>query len=143
MTHDISKKPDVTEATVEIAVPLQTVCYIAERAHDLMGKTASTEAENSLDDEDPEADILEDRGHDPVEEELRSVIEDLDEDAQVDLVALMWFGREDEDWSTLRELAWQERTSSPASYLLGTPLLADYLLSGLDRLGFDCAHVEL
>lgn len=143
MTHDISKKPDVTEATVEIAVPLQTVCYIAERAHDLMGKTASTEAENSLDDEDPEADILEDRGHDPVEEELRSVIEDLDEDAQVDLVALMWLGREDEDWSTLRELAWQERTSSPASYLLGTPLLADYLLSGLDRLGFDCAHVEL
>lgn len=143
MTHDISKKPDVTEATVEIAVPLQTVCYIAERAHDLMGKTASTEAEDSLDDEDPEADILEDRGHDPVEEELRSVIEDLDEDAQVDLVALMWLGREDEDWSTLRELAWQERTSSPASYLLGTPLLADYLLSGLDRLGFDCAHVEL
>ncbi|WP_417728789.1 DUF3775 domain-containing protein [Roseovarius sp.] len=143
MTHDISKKPDVTEATVEIAVPLQTVCYIAERAHDLMGKTASTEAEDSLDDEDPEADILEDRGHDPVEEELRSVIEDLDEDAQVDLVALMWLGREDEDWSTLRELAWQERTSSPASYLLGTPLLADYLLSGLDRLGFDCAHMEL
>jgi len=73
---------------------------------------------------------------------LTSLIDDLDEDAQVDLVALMWLGREDEVWSALRELAWQERTPSPAAYLLGTPLLADYLLSGLDRLGLDCANPE-
>jgi len=138
MTHDNSKSDDAEDAEIDLAVPLQTVCYILERAHDLMGKTASTEDQDSSDDDDPEADILEDRGHDPVEEELRSVIDDLNEDAQVDLVALMWLGREDEDWGTLRELAWQERTSSPASYLLGTPLLADYLMSGLDRLGLDC-----
>lgn len=142
MIHDNLKTDETADAEIEITVPLRTVCYIAQRAHDLMGKAASTEAEDGSSDEDPEAEILEDRGDDPVEEELRSVIDDLNEDAQVDLVALMWLGREDEDWSALRELAWQERTASPALYLLGTPLLADYLLAGLNRLGFDCGDLE-
>ena len=142
MKYDGPRNDDTADAEIDLSVPLRTVCYIAERVHILMGKTASTDAEDAPDDDDPETDILEDRGNDPVEEELTSLINDLDEDAQVDLVALMWLGREDEDWSALRELAWQERTPSPASYLLGTPLLADYLLSALDRLGPDCANPE-
>lgn len=142
MKYDSPRNDDSAEVEIDLSVPLRTVCYIAERAHDLMGKTASTDAEDAPDDDDPEADILEDRGNDPVEEELTSLIDDLDEDAQIDLVTLMWLGREDEDWSALRKLAWQERTPSPASYLLGTPLLSDYLLSGLDRLGFNCSNLE-
>ena len=139
MTEESAVVSDDTENGVELSVSLRTVCYLAERAHDLMGKTASTDVEDGPEDDDPDADVLEDRGHDPVEHELRSLIADLDEEAQVDLVALMWLGREDDSWATLRELAWQERTSNPAEYLLGTPLLADYLLAGLDRLGLDCA----
>ncbi len=122
----------------DLQVPVRTVCYIAERAHDLMGKSASTEAEDAPDEEDAVADILEDRGHDAVEEEPRSVIDDLDEIAQRDLVALLWLGRDDDEWNVLRDLAWQERTSSPASYLLGTPFLADYLFAGLEKLGLEC-----
>lgn len=142
MQHNSPKNDATSDTEIDLAVPLRTVCYIAERAHDLMGKTASTEPEGVSDDEDPENDILEDRGHDPVREELTSLIDDIDVEGQVDLVALMWLGREDEDWNTLQELAWQERTPSPASYLLGTPLLADYLWSGLNRLGLDCKDLE-
>ena len=59
---------------------------------------------------------------------------------QVTLVALMWVGRGDyavEEWDSAIENAqdsWNERT---AEYLLGTPLVADYLSEGLDGLGYD------
>jgi uncharacterized protein DUF3775 len=50
------------------------------------------------------------------------------EDEQIDLVTFAWVGRGDgsiEDWGELRsEAAHNKRTTS---YLLGMPLLADYL----------------
>lgn len=76
---------------------------------------------------------------DPAFLELKTTIEDLEPDQQVSLVALMWVGRGDyalEEWE--RALAhagdsWNERT---AEYLIGTPLLADYLTDGLEQFGF-------
>jgi hypothetical protein len=121
----------------DLAVPLDTVCYIVERAHDLQGKTARSGLD---DDDDMAAAVLEDRGADPVAEELTSVISDLPEDAQIDLVALMWLGRDETaDWAELREIARSEHTDWTPLYLCGTPLLADHLLAGLDRLGLDCS----
>jgi hypothetical protein len=76
-------------------------------------------------------------GDDPVFQELKSAIEDLEPDQQVSLVALMWVGRGDytvEEWSNAIEHAqdsWNERT---AEYLIGTPLLADYLAEGLEQM---------
>ena len=84
--------------------------------------------------------MLEDRPSDPVEIEVKSVISDLNDDAKYDLVALMWLGRDDDsDWSELRALAEQEHSSPTADYLCGTPLVADYILNGLDTLGLDCS----
>ena len=79
-------------------------------------------------------------GPDPAFEELKATIDDLEPDQQVDLVGLMWLGRGDytvDEWD--RALAeagerWNERT---AEYLIGTPLLADYLTEGLDQFGFE------
>ncbi|MDD9731294.1 DUF3775 domain-containing protein [Mameliella sp. AT18] len=130
---------DALDDVPDLRVPQRTVCFIVELAHDLMGKTASTAAEDTTDDANPEADLLEDRGNDPVEQELRTLIDDLDEEAQTDLVALMWLGRAEGDWSEVRALAEQEHTAHTADYLLGTPLLADLLLCGLEQLGLDCA----
>ena len=130
------------EDEVELRVPLRTVCFIAELTHDLMGKSASTAAEDDGDEDDPVIEVLEDRGTDAIEEELRSLIDDLDEEAQIDLVALMWLGRDDDDWGAMRTLAKQEHTSHTADYLLGTPLVSDYLMGGLNRLGFYCSDVE-
>lgn len=122
---------------VELTVPLDTVCFIVERAHDLQGKTGRSAA---ADEDDPAVNILQAGGDDPVEQELTSVIADLDIDAQIDLVTLMWLGRDETaDWGELRATAVQEHTGATPAYLCGTPLLADYLLAGLDRLGLDCA----
>lgn len=131
------------DGDAELAVPLSTVCFIIEKAHDLQGKTASSLYEDETGDSDNlEAEILEDRSADPVMIELESVISDLPVDAQTDLVALMWLGRDEEDWQELRALAEQERTGATAAYLCGTPLLADYLLAGLNTLGLDCTGLE-
>ncbi len=52
------------------------------------------------------------------------------------MVALMWVGRGDyalEEWDDALSQArdsWNKRT---ADYLIGTPMLADYLAEGLDQ----------
>jgi hypothetical protein len=83
--------------------------------------------------------ILADHAGDPTYQEIKTTIDDLEPDQQVTLVALMWLGRGDyssDEWEVAVETAqdsWNERT---AEYLLGTPLLADYLSEGLDELGY-------
>jgi hypothetical protein len=124
-------------ASGDLAVPPDTVCWIVERAHDLMGKTAPSAP--ASEDDNVAAAVLEARGVDPVAEELASAIADLTEDAQIDLVALMWLGRDPtSDWAELRAIARHEHTAHTPGYLCGTPLLADHLRAGLDRLGLDC-----
>jgi hypothetical protein len=82
-------------------------------------------------------------------EELTAFISSLTEDEQVDLVALAWLGRDDntiEDWETLREeaqRAHRSRTTHTADYLLGMPLLSDYLEEGLAQFGQSCVDVEI
>lgn len=52
------------------------------------------------------------------------------EDEQIDLVTLAWLGRGDgslEDWDELRAEATRVHNKRTASYLLGMPLLPDYL----------------
>ena len=133
-----------TDATgaeeISLSVPLDTVCYIVARMHDLQGKDASTldGSDPNADDEDIEDAVLEDRRSDPVEIEVKSVISDLTDEAKYDLVALMWLGRDEGDWAEMRMLAEQEHNTPTADYLCGTPLVADYLQNGLNMLGLDC-----
>lgn len=134
---------DLGPEEIELSVPLDTVCYIIQKAHDLQGKTATSHFDDeSGDPDDAMLSVLEEGSFDPVAQELESVISDLPEDGQIDLVALMWLGRDEEDWAELRALAEQEHTSGTVAYLLGTPLLADHLRSGLEALGLDCTEWE-
>ena len=130
---------------IELNVALDTVCSIILMAREFDVKAASTDpSASALDDEDVDAAVLEDRPSDPVAKELTHVIHDLPVDAQIDLVALMWLGREDgngpEDWPDLRKTAAEEHNSRTARYLRGTPLLSDHLEAGLDPLGLSCAE---
>lgn len=136
----MTQTDDPVAVEPELSISLNTVCYLIARLHDLQGKSASTLNEGDTDDDDPQLSVLEDRGNDPVEVEIRSLIADLDEEAQVDLVTLLWLGRDDSEWTELREIAVQEHNDATAEYLLGTPLVADYLASGLEALGFDCTE---
>jgi hypothetical protein len=85
--------------------------------------------------------VLADHQDDPVYQELCSIVEDLDPDQRVSLVALMWCGRGDydvrEEWDEAVAQALAAANSRPAEYLLATPLLADYLEEALAELRSD------
>lgn len=79
------------------------------------------------------------------EPELRGFIDNLNEDEQASLVAVMWIGRDSFDAEDLEEAkatARQEATTPTADYLIGTPHLADHLENGLDALGISAADAE-
>lgn len=84
-------------------------------------------------------DVLESSPTDATRPELVSFINALNDDEKVHLVALTWVGRgtfEADEFDEAVETARQEHINTTASYLLGTPLLADYLEEGLEKLGF-------
>ena len=90
--------------------------------------------------------MLEDHEDDPVVEELTSFINCLSEDEQINLVALAWLGRDDysaSDWSTVRDEAARAHNERTANYLLGTPLVGDFLEEGLSMLGYSCEEFEI
>ena len=96
--------------------------------------------------DDKDAAVLEDHEDDPVVEELTSLINSLSEDEQIDLVALAWLGRDDysaSDWPTVREEAARAHNQRTAEYLLGTPLVGDFLEEGLSMLGYSCEEFEI
>ena len=67
----------------------------------------------------------------------------LDEDEQLDLVALAWIGRGTYDiseWREARSIARNEHNKRTAEYLLKLPLLGDYLQEGLAAFGEDCGE---
>ncbi|MGO4835197.1 DUF3775 domain-containing protein, partial [Rhizobiaceae sp. 2RAB30] len=72
------------------------------------------------------------------EEELRELIDDLNIDEAAELVALAWVGRGDYDaaeWADAVAEARQRGNKRTSSYLLGLPMLADYLEEGLEAIG--------
>lgn len=79
-------------------------------------------------------DILEDRADDATGQELMEFIRSLDDDEQAELVALAWIGRGTYDPSQFQEAvaeATRVHNNRTAEYLVGLPLLGDYLEEGL------------
>lgn len=82
---------------------------------------------------------------DRTEAEFDAFVEALNEDEQVNLVALMWVGRgtfEPQEFDEAVETARQEATTPTADYLKGSPHLADHLENGLDALGLSALEAE-
>ncbi|WP_102226175.1 DUF3775 domain-containing protein [Acidimangrovimonas sediminis] len=90
---------------------------------------------NPTDDEGP--DVLQDSAGEMTEDELIAEIEGMNEEQQHALVALFWIGREDgdpEEWDELMEQAAEREDASVSSYLLGQPMVSEYLEAGLERM---------
>ena len=71
-------------------------------------------------------------------DELETFINELAEDEQIELVALVWIGLNDYDadeWSDAIEAAEERYNGQTAPYLIGMPRLADYLEEGLEAFG--------
>ncbi|MAE88143.1 MULTISPECIES: DUF3775 domain-containing protein [Salipiger] len=89
--------------------------------------------------------ILLAREMDRGEGEMRGVIEQMTEEEQAALVAIMWIGRDAfdaDEWGEAYATAMAEASTPTADYLIGTPHVADHLEAGLEALGFDAQDEE-
>jgi hypothetical protein len=116
-------------------IPTDKLGFIILKAREYDVKESDSdpdEGSNATDDDN--LDVLEDTPDDPVREELLGAIRDLNEEERVQLVALAWLGRGTYDlseWRTALDTARSEHRKRTAEYLLGLPLLGDYLEDGL------------
>jgi len=127
-----------------LSIPLSTLGWIILKAREFDVKDVDSSDADEETGDNPMG-VLEDRPDDPTEDELTSWIEDLNETQKSELVALFWLGRGEGDADDFPELVEQARglqRHGTARYLLGEPLLADYLEEGLNRLGYDPAELE-
>jgi hypothetical protein len=126
-----------------LEISTDKIGFVIVKAREMAAKVAAWD-DGSTSDHDAES-ILEDFSDDATQAELKEFIRDLNEDEQASLVALAWIGRGsfaadelDEAIATARA----ERTNRTDDYLLGMPLLPDYLEEGLDRLGYSVEDTE-
>jgi hypothetical protein len=137
----------MAEDTETLTISPEKVCFVIIKAREFDAKDEVTEPDpGSNPSDDRNAAILEDHDDDPVVEELTSFVNSLSEDEQIDLVALTWLGRDDytaADWPAVRAEAATAHNKRTADYLLGTPLLADFLEEGLSVLGRSCKEFEI
>ncbi len=108
-----------------------------------VGVTDPDSGSNSSD--DGMRSVLEDLPDDPVRAELVSFIHDLNDDEQIDLVALAWLGRGDGEignWDELRAEAARAHNKRTATYLLGMPMLSDHLEEALSKFGHSAEEVQ-
>lgn len=141
------REAGATPPSPDLTIPVEKVCFIIVKAREFDAKDATTEpdpASNPSDDKGVA--VLEEHADDPVADELVSFIEALSEDEQVDLVALAWLGRDGtaaDDWPETRREAARAHNNRTASYLLGMPMLSDFVEEGLSMLGRSCEEFEI
>ena len=129
--------------------PLDTLCRIILRAREYEAQTPTDydggEAAENVDDADEETlSVLDDTINDSVEEELRSVFEDLGEDQLAEVVAFCWVGQgsyEASDWDEAFDEAQtlvSDSNSGAIDELMEQPMLASVLESGLAAFDLSC-----
>jgi len=136
---------------MELLTPLETICRLILRAKELEAQVPSAgeeETPDDVDDFDDEGDqalsVLDDELNESVEEEVRSVLDDLAEDQLAEILALAWVGRGtydasewDEAFAEAGDLGLDERIDE----LLDMPLLGGLLEAGLAAFDYSCEGV--
>jgi hypothetical protein len=128
-------------------IALEKVCYVIVKAREFDVKVEPTEphsGSNPSDDGDRE--VLEDYLDDPTYEELKTFLDSLNQDELAEIQALMWIGRGDYDkdeWDDVVKEAMSLDPKRTPDYLIGTPLLGDYLEEGLNAFDLSCEDFEM
>ena len=130
------------------ATPLETLCRIILRAREYEAQTPSDydagEAADNVDDEDEGSlSVLDDSINDSVEEELRSIHEDLGEDQLADVLAFAWVGAGTYDASDWEEALQEAQDTNDdgggiIEELLDMPMLPSVLEAGLAAFDLSC-----
>ena len=129
-----------------LEISTEKVAHIIVRAREYDAKTGSWEdvVTTGFREEDGDS-VLENFSSDATRSELAEFIGNLNEDEQASLVAIAWVGRgsfSPEEVDEAISTAKSERVNKTEDYLLGIPLLADYLEEGLEKLGYSVEDVE-
>jgi hypothetical protein len=129
-----------------LGINTDKVCFIIAKARMFDVKEGVSDPDSGSNPTDEEMrDILEDFASDPTYQELVEFIRGLDEDEQINLVALAWVGRgtfDKSEWDEALDTAANEHNARTAEYLLGLPLLGDYLEEGLEAFGESCSEFD-
>jgi hypothetical protein len=135
-----SQTPGTPE--IELSVSTEQVCFIITKARQFEVKDVPTLSDpGSNDSDDRMVSVLEARGDDPAADEIRAMVSAMSEDQQIDLVTLTWVGRGDYDiaeWKDARAQAAAAHNDRTADYLLGLPLLSEFLEDALSDCGRSC-----
>lgn len=124
------------------------VAQVIVRAREIEAKVGAwDEVDRSHPGEEDADAVLEALRNDPARQALATFVSELSRGEQARLVALMWVGRgtfEPEEWDEAVVTAEEEFIDSTGTtrYLLGIPLLADYLEEGLEKMGYSVEDVE-
>jgi hypothetical protein len=130
-----------------LAIPLERLGYIVVKAREFDAEVPvePDAATGSDGPDDDEREVLLDTPDNPSEQELRDAIYGLGIPEKQELLALMWLGRGDYDAASWLEALQQARDTelaNVADYLVGTPLLGDFLEEGAEALGLSLQDFE-
>jgi hypothetical protein len=128
---------------MELTVSLETICRLIVRARELEAQVPAIENDDEddpTDSDDPLA-VLEDEANEVIEEEVRTLLEDLADDEVAEVLALAMVGRgtfDASEWDEALEEANEEDADSIVDQLLDMPMLAGYLDAGLAAFDLSC-----
>ena len=130
-----------------LTIPLEKLAYITTKAREFDAEVPPVDEDSgSNPSDDAQRDVLEFGADNPTYQELVDAIDSLSDRERIELLALAWLGRGDyakEEWSEVLEEARRVHDEKETQYLVGTPLLADYLEEGLSELGYSLEDFEI
>jgi hypothetical protein len=130
-----------------LVIPLERLAFIIAKAREFDAEVPidPDAASGSDPADDDERQILLDTPDNPTEQELRDAIDGLGVLERQEVLALMWLGRGDydaESWPEALRQAGDTTNQNLTDYLVGTPLLSDYLEEGASALGLSLEDFE-
>ena len=128
-------------------IPLENLAFIIIKAREFDAEVPPVDEDSgSNPSDDAEWDVLQASTDNPTYQELVDAINGLGDPERIELLALTWLGRGDyakEEWRDAVEEARRIHDEKETQYLIGTPLLADYLEEGLSQLGYSLEDYEI
>lgn len=118
-----------------------TVCRLIDIAREFHAQEAVDLPDEPGAPDDVSEKVLAEYSGDALLDEFRAVVDDLEPDQQQQVVGLLWLGRGDyelDEWDDALAYAADAWNEATADYLIAHPLLADYLVEGLDQHGYRC-----
>jgi uncharacterized protein DUF3775 len=130
-----------------LAISLERLAFIIAKAREFDAEVPvePDAATGSDPPDDDERQVLLETPDNPSEQELRDAIDGLGPPERQEMLALMWLGRGDydaESWSEALQQAGETMNTNVTDYLVGTPLLADYLEEGAAALELSLEDFE-